>query len=129
MTILQEYSKLTPELISVLNEIVGKKNILVDEGKENYSRDEAPHARSIQPDVVVKPDSTRTVAGILKLAKENRIPVTPRGAGTGLSGGSLPVYGGITLSLEKMDHILDIDEANFCVTCESGITLANLCML
>jgi glycolate oxidase len=64
---------------------------------------------------------------ILKLACLNKIPVTPRGKGTGLSGGAVPVFGGISLSLERLNKILEIDEANFSATAESGVILADLC--
>jgi glycolate oxidase len=122
-----KFNKITPEIVTRLEKIVGGKNIITGEGKENYSRDEAPHPRDFLPEVVVKPDSVQAVSSVMKLANRHRIPVTPRGAGTGLSGGCVPVHGGISLSLEKLNHILEVDTANFCVTAESGITLANLC--
>lgn len=118
-----QYGKVTPEVIAQLKEMVGEKNVLT-EGLENYARDETPNAPSHLPDVVVKPEDTASVAGILKLANEKLIPVTPRGGGTGLSGGAIPVYGGILLSLEKMKRIREIDEANFTATVEPGVTLA-----
>jgi glycolate oxidase len=118
-----QYGKVTPEIISQLREIVGEKNIMT-EGMENYARDEAPFPPIHLPDVVVKPEDTASVARILKLANERLIPVTPRGGGTGLSGGAIAVYGGILLSLEKMKRIQEIDEANFTATVEPGVTLA-----
>jgi glycolate oxidase len=121
------YNKLTPDLIARLAEIVGPKNILVDEGKENYARDESPLATTAMPEAVVKPQDARQIAAVLKLADRNLIPVTPRGAGTGLTAGSLPVLGGITLSLERLNKILEIDLANFSATAEAGVTLNDLC--
>jgi len=118
-----QYGKVTPEIIAQLKEMVGEKNVLT-EGLENYSRDEMPHPEPRTPDVVVKPENTASVARILQLANEKLIPLTPRGGGTGLSGGAIPVYGGILLSLEKMKKILEIDEANFTATVEPGVTLA-----
>ena len=123
----RRYVKLTPELISQLKEIVGEKNVLIDKGKEDYSRDESPHPQEILPEVVIKPESPAIIAKVLQLASQNKIPVTPRGAGTGLSGGSVPIFGGISLSLEKLNRIIEIDESNFCVTAESGVTLDDLC--
>jgi glycolate oxidase len=121
------YNRLTPALIARLTEIVGAKNILVDEGKENYSRDESPVYTSCLPEVVVKPQDPQEIAAILKLADENLVPVTPRGAGTGLTAGSVAMSGGISLSLERLNKILEIDQANFCATAEAGVTLNNLC--
>jgi glycolate oxidase len=69
----------------------------------------------------MKPNTVEEISVILKFCTEHKIPVTPRGAGTGLSGGSLPVNGGISLSMEKFNRILDIDEANFQATVESGV--------
>jgi glycolate oxidase len=121
------YNPLTPELIARLEEIAGRKNVITDESRENYSHDETPHPISFLPEAVVKPDSPEIVAGILKIADQYRIPVTPRGAGTGVSGGCIPLYGGILLSLEKLDRLIEIDESNFCVTAEAGVTLSALC--
>ena len=95
--------------------------------RENYSRDETPKPKPFLPEVVVKPEDTASVAGILKLASERNIPVTPRGGGTGLSGGAVPVYGGIVLSLERMNRILEIDRDNFSATVEAGVTLGDFC--
>jgi glycolate oxidase len=108
------YGKLTKTLISRLSGIVGEKNILISEGKEDYSRDEEPHTKPFPPEVVVKPVDAASVANTLLLANAYEIPVTPRGAGTGLSGGSVPIHGGIVLSTERLNKILEIDEENFC---------------
>ena len=62
----------------------------------------------------------------MKIASRERIPVTPRGAGTGLSGGALPVHGGIVMSFEKMNKIIEIDEANLTVTTEPGVVTAEI---
>jgi len=121
------YRSLTPPLIGRLIEIAGEPNVILDEGRENYARDEAPHSGSFLPEVVIKPENSAVISQILELANQNHIPVTPRGAGTGISGGSVPIFGGISLSLEKMNHILEIDEANFCLTSEPGVILTDLC--
>jgi glycolate oxidase len=73
------------------------------------------------PEVVVKPGSAREIAEIVRLANERRIPVTPRGAGSGLSGGAVPLYGGILLSVERMNKILEVDLKNMVVVVEPGV--------
>ncbi len=120
------YGKVTDDLIDLLTEIVGDKNVLTGDERENYSRDETLKVTPVIPDVVVKPEDADSVARILKLAGERKIPVTPRGGGTGLSGGAVPIYGGIVLSLERMNRILEVDKDNFVVTVEPGVTLAEV---
>jgi len=119
------YGKVTDNLLALLAEIVGDKNILTGDELESYSRDEMPEPKSILPEVVVKPGDSGSVARILKLANQRNIPVTPRGGGTGLSGGAVPIYGGIVLSLERMNRILEIDEDNFIATVEPGVILSD----
>jgi glycolate oxidase len=121
------WGTVTPEIRAQLINIAGSKNILIDDSREGYARDEAPHLRHALPEIVIKPLNTEMVAGILQLADQNHIPVTPRGAGTGLSGGSVPIHGGIVLSLENMNHIIEIDEENFCATLEAGVVLKTFC--
>lgn len=121
------YNQLTPELFNRLKLLVGEKSVLIDEGRENYSSDEAPHRHYNLPDAVIFPRNTLEVAEILKLANLELIPITPRGAGTGLSGGAVPTHGGIVLSLEKMNRIVDIDESNFCATVQAGVVLSSFC--
>jgi glycolate oxidase len=120
------YGRVTDEVVARLADIVSSKNVLTAEERENYSRDEMPGRRSFLPEVVVKPENSHSVAEILKLANQKVIPVTPRGGGTGLSGGAAPIYGGIVLSLEKMNQILEIDKANFVATVEAGVPLSDL---
>jgi len=115
------------EVIERLRSIVGEENVLVgDDINEEYTRDEALTVKPCLPEVVVKPGSTEEVAKILSLANEKRIPVTPRGGGTGLSGGCVAVSGGILLSLERMNRILEIDEENYVAIVEAGVVLADL---
>ena len=106
--------------------IVGQQNVYTDE--ENlleYGHDET-ESLSFPPNVLVKPENTSQVAQIMKLAFENIIPVTPIGARTGLSGGSLCVSGGIGLSMEKFNNILKIDEDNLQVVVEPGVITQEL---
>ncbi len=115
------YTKLTPDITSQFISIIGKENVFVDdESKSIYGQDETEDL-AFPPEIILKPTSTQQVSEILKLANLRRIPVTPRGGGTGLSGGALPVYGGIVLSMEKFNHILEIDEKNFQAVVEPGV--------
>ena len=120
------YQKVTDDIIASLTEVVGSENVLTGDERENYSRDEQKKVKPVLPEVVVKPEDTASVARILKLANDRNVPVVPRGGGTGLSGGAVPVCGGIVLSLERMNRILEIDEDNFVATVEPGVTLAEL---
>ncbi len=120
------YGRVTSDVVHSLRSLLGEENVVLGEDLKNYARDEAPNAVGTLPDLVVKPMSTAQVADILKLANGRVIPVTPRGAGTGLAGGAVPIHGGIVLSLERMNRIIDIDEENFTVSVEPGVVLKDL---
>jgi len=90
------------------------------EEKERYGRDETEDL-FFMPDIVLKPNNTEEVSRIMQICYEHNIPVTPRGAGTGLSGGALANRGGVVVSFEKMNRILEIDERNLQVTTEPGV--------
>ena len=118
------YNAVTPAMIAELQHIVGDKYVIHDdvEKMETYAHDEvADPAFAHMPDVVVKPATAEEISAIMRLANRERVPVTPRGAGSGLSGGAVPVYGGILLSVERMNHILDIDRDNMVVVVEPGV--------
>jgi glycolate oxidase len=107
--------------IESLYKIAGKDNVYVDkEILEIYSRDYTENL-SFLPDIVIKPSNVSQISSIVLLANEINIPIVPRGGGTGLSGGALPVHGGICLSLEKLNNIIEIDDRNFQVTTEPGV--------
>jgi glycolate oxidase len=115
------FKPVTPEHLKRLREILTPARVLADEDAlEKYSHDFTEDLR-FRPQVAVLPSSAEQVAEILKLATRERIAVTPRGAGTGLSGAALPIYGGIVLSLEKMNRILEIDEGNLMAVVEPGV--------
>jgi glycolate oxidase len=100
---------------------VGKANLLIaDEEKSDYGSDETEDYH-FMPGLVVKPASAAEISTVMQLANEYKIPVTPRGAGTGLSGGALPVFGGIVLSTERLNKIIEIDERNLQATVEPGV--------
>ena len=120
------YKKVDASIIEALRQIVGQDDVLVRSKElEPYTHDEVVGLRA-DPEVVVRVTSAAQVAEILKLAQRERIPVTPRGAGHGLSGGAVPVHGGIVLSLEKMQRILEIDKENLMVTVEPGVITGDL---
>jgi len=122
-----EYNKITEEDIVRLTEICGAGHVLSGDAiHEDFTHDEMPIYGSFKPDVVVEASSTKQVSEILKFANGRCIPVTPRGSGTGLCGAAVPLYGGILLSLAKMDRILEIDEDNFTATVEPGVLLMTL---
>jgi glycolate oxidase len=109
------------ELVERFSDIVGEKYVLTDEqARAPYGHDETEHLFYL-PDLVLKPRTADQISQILKLCHMHRIPVTPRGAGTGLSGGALPQLGGVVLSTERMNTILHIDERNLQVTTEPGV--------
>jgi len=115
------YTKINQSHISSFQNIVGKEFVLFDkESLENYSSDETEDLKFL-PEVVVKPNTPKQISEILKICNKELIPVTPRGAGTGLSGGALPVFGGVILSMERFKHILEIDERNLQATVEPGV--------
>ncbi len=114
------------KIVEKLRAIVGKENVLAgDEVEEKYGRDEALTIKPCLPEIVVKPGSAEEIAKILGLANEEKISITPRGGGTGECGGCVAASGGILLSLEGMNKILEIDEENFVAVVEAGVTLAD----
>ena len=120
------YNPVTPHIVEALHRIVDPGNLLVgEEALEPYTHDETVGLRA-NPEVVVRVTSAQQVSEIFKLAQRERIPVTPRGAGYGLSGGAVPVQGGIVLSTEKMNRILEIDRKNLMVTVEPGVITGDI---
>ncbi len=118
-----KYKKVTNAIVKELKKIVGEKNVIVDSEKLiAYSHDETPAEQyGHLPDVVITPRTAEEVAGIVRFANRELIPITPRGAGSGLSGGAIPVFGGIVLSTEKMNQILEIDEPNLIAVLQPGV--------
>lgn len=122
-----KYGRVTDQIIKELTAIVSRDNISTKEHEiEGYSSDEALRSKPYAPQVIVKPTDTHSIAKLLAFANKKRIPVTPRGAGTGLCGGCVPIYGGILLSLEQMNRILKIDKDNFVAVVEPGVTISDL---
>ena len=94
--------------------------------REGYRNDETAYLHAGLPLAVALPASTAEVAGLVRVAAEHRIPVVPRGAGTGLSGGAAGIEGGLTIALTRMDRILELDRENLCVVVQPGIINAEL---
>jgi len=115
------YSNIDNDLLRAIAAIVGDEAVITDRAAiQNYSHDETEDLQYL-PQVVVKPGTAQQIAELLKLCNAHTIPVTPRGAGTGLSGGALPVKGGLLISMEKFNHIIHIDEENLQATVEPGV--------
>ena len=123
---MDEYGQLTQQIKEELEAIVGEANVSIrTDDLEKHAIDESlepPHP----PQVVVKPRSTEQVSEVFKIAYREKIPVTPQGSRTGLSGGSHPLQGGIALSLERMTDILEIDEENLMAVVEPGVLIMDL---
>lgn len=101
--------------------LIGAANVFSDEATlQHYSHDETEDLRFL-PEMVVKPENAEQISKVLRYCNEHSIPVTPRAGGTGLSGGALPIQGGVLLSVEKLNKILDIDLQNLQATVETGV--------
>ncbi|HOE16875.1 MAG TPA: FAD-linked oxidase C-terminal domain-containing protein [Syntrophorhabdaceae bacterium] len=113
------------KVIEEIVEALGKENVLTSlEERKCYSYD--ARTEGVIPDLVVFPSSAGDVSKILKLANEHRFPVIPRGQGSGLTGGSIPLYGGVVLVFTRMNRILEIDTENLIVTTEPGVITFDL---
>lgn len=112
------------ELYREFEKIVGEKRISDDDVDRVCHSYDATKQRSM-PDVVIKPKSAQEVSEILKLANKRRIPVYPQGAASGLTGGAVPVHGGIALDMTGMNRIIEIDDANLTATVEPGVVVAD----
>lgn len=120
---MQQYNPVTPKILTELKAIVGEKYAFDDPDKlETYSRDETPDSKyAHQPEVVVLPGTTEEVAHVVKLANRERISIVPRGAGTGLACGAVPVTGGIVLSLERFDRIIEVNPEAMYMVVQAGV--------
>lgn len=115
------FGRITPEILETLRDALGVDSVVtaVDDVKpyaSDYTEDLV-----FMPEVVVLPRTTEEVAAMMRIATEHRLPVTPRAGGTGLSGGALPVHGGILFSCHRMNRILEIDRENLIGVVEPGV--------
>ncbi len=121
----QPYNPITADVIDRISTAVGRKALVFDPEKlKEFSKDatEQQHV----PELVVEVESTGQVQAIMRLATEYRFPVTPRGMGTGLAGGAVPVFGGVVLSMAKMNRIISIDRENLIAVTEPGVVTLDL---
>ena len=108
-----------------LRAIVGPAFVKTDdEARRTYGTDAL--LRGAPADVVVLPANTAEIAAVAKLCDETRTPLVPRGGGTGYTGGSVPVKGGVVLSLERLNRILEIDEGNLLAIVEPNVITGDL---
>ena len=120
------FKKITSSDITFFKSVVGDNYVLADE--ENLDRCASDQTEDLHylPEVVLQPGNATEISSILKYCNEHFIPVTPRGAGTGLSGGALPVMGGVSLDMKRFNKILHVDMRNFQVTTEPGVITQEL---
>jgi len=118
-------SDVPPEALERIRQCVGAENF-TDALEERICYSYDSQIEEARPEAVVFPGSAREIADILKVANEYKIPVIPRGSGTGLSGGSVPVRGGVVLVLNRLNRILEINEADFYAVLEPGVITQQL---
>lgn len=116
-----QYQPVTADVLRRLEEAAGADCVLTDEDALSVHASDETEDLVFKPEVVVAPTSAEGIAGVMRVASECRVPVTPRGAGTGLSGGALPVRGGIVLSTRALNRILEIDTGNLIGVVEPGV--------
>ena len=123
------FNPVTPELAAELAGIVGEGFVIYDDPEklEPYSHDEIPGTDyRHMPEALVRPRTAEEIAAVMKLANRQHVPVTPRGAGSGLSGGAVPACGGIVLLCDRMNKILEVDEQNMVVVVEPGVVTSEI---
>ena len=123
------YNSVTSEIAAELKKIVGEKYVIFDDAEklEAFSHDEvAEEEYAHMPEAAVRPGSAEEIAAVLKLANRQNIPVTPRGAGSGLSGGAVPLHGGVVLLTDRMNRILEIDRENMMIVVEPGVVTSEI---
>lgn len=120
------YAPVTPEILAQLEAIAPGRVTAGEEVNPDYGRDEMPIYGVHLPEAAVEVLSTEEIAAVVKLCYEHNIPVTTRGAGTGLVGGCVPAYGGVLLVTTRMNRILSYDLENFTVTVQPGVLLQQL---
>lgn len=120
------FNMITEEILNEISAIVGAGNVFTGTDElERYSHDETEDL-VYYPQAVARPADAGQISRLMKLCSEHLIPVTPRGGGTGLSGGALPVKGGLLISMEKFNRIIEIDERNLQATVEPGVITEEL---
>ena len=115
-----QFQSISEKHILYFQEFLGERCITNEAVKTDYGHDHTEDLLFI-PEVVLKPQTTEEVSEIMRFCYENKIPVTPSGARTGLSGGALPIHKGVVMSMERFNKIIEIDEKNHQVTTEPGV--------
>lgn len=121
-----DYNTLTPDIIARLDKVVPGRVMTGTDVNPDYSRDEMPIYGTRMPEASIDILTTAEVAGVMKICYDNNIPVTTRGAGTGLVGGCTPICGGVVLCTMRMNKIISYDLENFAVTVQPGVLLQQL---
>ena len=115
-----DYSPITPDIFNKIKEAVGSDCVILEDEKLiEYGKDSGEISR--RPELVIEATSSEQIERLLRLANIHKFPVTPRGLGTGLAGGSVPLYGGVLLSMACMNRIISIEEDNMIATVEPGV--------
>ena len=123
---LPHYKKIDDTDIEFFRSVIGEAYVITShDGLTKYAKDETEYL-TFYPEVVLKPTNTEEVSKVMKYCNEHLIPVSARAAGTGLSGNSLCIYGGVMLTIERLNKILNIDEKNLQVTTEPGVITEHL---
>ena len=121
-----DYQKVTSEIIEQFQAIAPGRVNIEDDINVDFSHDEMPIYGKKMPDVAIDVNSTEEISAIMEICNKHQIPVTPRGAGTGLVGGAVPVLGGVLLNMASMNQILEYDLENMIVKVQPGVLLAEL---
>ena len=121
MTVSKEVKAIEVSVINQFISIVGEANLLQTEEQRTAYGSDKTEDYFFLPDLVIKPATNQEISSILRICNERKIPVTPRGAGTGLAGSALPIKNGVVLSMERFNKILNIDELNLQATVEPGV--------
>ncbi|MDD2414801.1 MAG: FAD-binding oxidoreductase [Eubacteriaceae bacterium] len=121
-----QYNQVTPEIIEAIKAAAPGHVLVGDQINEDYSHDEMSIYGKAMPDVLIEATTTEEVAAVMKICNDNKIPVTPSGARTALTGGPVSLLGGVMISTTKMNKILGYDKENFVVTIQPGVLLNDL---
>lgn len=120
------FNKIEEKDFVLFRDIVGADFVHADEDQLARCASDQTEDLFYKPEVVLQPADAQQVSAILKYCNERSIPITPRGAGTGLSGGALPIYGGVSLDMKRFNKVIDLDKRNLQVTTEPGVITQEL---
>ena len=121
-----QYNQVTPEILEQLKAAAPGHVYTGEDINPDYMRDEMPIYGKRMPDVLIQPMTTEEISAVMKICNDNLIPVTPRGAGTGLVGAGVAILGGVMLDTQKMNKILEYDYDNMVVRVQPGVLLNDL---